>query len=179
MSSEAFKTAAYYRGIRKVNDGLNPRQQLCIAAVTDYTSRASFDQKLARLGIQSWEFNAWMNFPPFRTRVERLSAKALKHSESLADVALAQGASQGKLEFIKYADLRSGKFDPLAQQSLDVTYVIKQVVEIIQRHVTDSGTLRAIGGELSLLAGAAGLDPRAGGSSARSNDSNPCLNRLT
>lgn len=159
MASAIFKSACYYRGMRKSSDALSERQRLTIAAVTDYTSRASFDQKLLRLGVSTWEYNAWMNFPPFAQRITKLSQAALKRSESLADVALAQGAVQGKLDFIKYADQRSGKFDPNAQATLDINHVIMQVIEIIQRNVTDPVVLRKIGGELSLLAGAAGLNP--------------------
>ena len=166
-NSVAYKVACYYRGIRKATEGLNERQRLCIAAVTDYTSRATFHQKLARLGIETWEYNSWMNYPPFRNRVNKLSEKALTRSVALADVALAQGAVQGKLDFIKYADLRSGKFDPNLQVALDVKYVLTQVVEIIQRNITEPELLRKLGGELSLLAGAAGLNP---GSSHRETE---------
>jgi|SRR5580765_1124706 hypothetical protein len=170
--SAIFKTACYYRGIRTDDGkpansalaGLDERQRLTIAAITDYTSRLTLDGKLKRIGVSAWEYSAWMNYPPFRNKIKELADKSLKHSESLADVALASGAVNGKLDFIKYADLRSGRFDPSARSALDVEYVIRSVMEIIMKHVRDPELLRAIGGDLSILAAGAGMNPESAAS---------------
>ena len=86
--------------------------------------------------------------------------RALAEAENAGDVALAQQVTQGRLDAIKYADLRSGRYDPGRQQAIDVEYVMRQTIEIIQEAcIKHPVALRSIGGELSLLAGAAGLDP--------------------
>jgi hypothetical protein len=167
FKSEMFQTACSYRGIVKGSAGLTNKQMLTLRAVTNQLSRYSLDTKLKRLGVSQSEYKAWLRYPPFKRKLTELSTRALEEAESAGDVALAQQVTQGRLDAIKYADLRSGKYDPGRQQIIDVEYVMRQTIEIIQKHVKDPQALRNIGGELSLLAGAAGLDPSSSSNEAR------------
>jgi len=167
FKTEIFKAACSYRGIPMSQHGLTNKQMLTLRAVTNQLSRLSLDTKLKRLGVTQAEYKAWLRYPPFKRKLTELSENALKEAESAGDVALAQQVTQGRLDAIKYADLRSGKYDPGRQVTLDVEYVMRQMIEIIQRYVKDPATLRNIGGELSLLAGAAGLETTA---SAETNE---------
>ena len=158
FGSEIYRAAIIYRGIQD-GHGLTNKQMLALRAATNHLSRYSLDSKLKRIGVTQSEYRAWLRYAPFKKKLDELSRNALADAESAGDVALAQQVTQGRLEAIKYADLRSGKYDPGRQQAIDVEYVMRQTIEIIQKHVKDPVALRSIGGELSLLAGAAGLDP--------------------
>ncbi len=158
FKSDVFKAACSYRGIPMGEHGLTNQQMLTLRAVTNQLSRYSLDTKLKRLGVTQSQYKAWLRYPPFKKKLKELSENALKEAEHAGDVALAQQVTQGRLDAIKYADLRSGRYDPGRQQIMDVEYVMRQMIEIIQKHVKDPILLRNIGGELSLLAGAAGLE---------------------
>lgn len=158
FKSDVFKAACSYRGIPMSQHGLTNKQMLTLRAVTNQLSRYSLDTKLKRLGVTQTEYKAWLRYPPFKKKLKELSENALKEAENSGDVALAQQVTQGRLEAIKYHDLRSGRYDPGRQQVMDVEYVMRQMIEIVQKHVRDPVALRSIGGELSLLAGAAGLE---------------------
>jgi hypothetical protein len=158
-TSPAYKTACYYRGMRANTDGLDERQLMLLSVLTNFARRTSLETKLKQCGVADWEYQAWLRQPEFSKRLHRNATVALKDSAAAADVALASQAAHGNLEAIKYADQKTGRFDPNAKAALDVEFVIKQVLEILMKHITDPELLRRIGGDLSLVMSTAGISP--------------------
>ena len=169
-TSQAFKTAAFYRGIRDPDMGLDERQSALLAHLTDHSLTSTLAAKLKKLGIEHWEYQAWLKYPPFRDRLRELSKRSLDEAGSVIDTQLASGAAAGRLDFIKYYDQRTGRYDPYSVNTarFDAEAVIRSVLEILMRNIQDPELLRKIGGEISLVAGAAGLDP-----SSNQNDPAP------
>lgn len=154
-----FHSVCYYRGIRGPAGGLDEKMMLALQELSSTTSRAGIDTRLRRAGVTPAEFETWLNYYPFKKRYLELSEKALKNAEASVNMALTSGAVAGKLDFIKYFDERTGKFDPNKKQMLDVQNVLQGIVSILQKHITDPELLRAIGGDLAVLAAGAGIDP--------------------
>lgn len=152
-----FHSVCYYRGIRGRGAGLDERMLICLQEVTNIASRATLETRLTRAGIKLWEFQAWLNYKPFRDELNHLSDKMMNNASSLVDVALTSQAVNGNLESIKYWDQRTGKFDPNKQTQIDVKQFLEGVVRILQECITDPELLLEIGGKLAVLTGAAGV----------------------
>lgn len=135
----------------KLTEGLSSRQMLALTQLTDVTNKTPLSIRLKRLGISPQEFNNWMRNSNFRSKYDAISKELFIKAQSSIDVQLASGALEGRLEFIKYYNEVSGRHDPNKKSKQDIEFLMREVVEIITRNVTDSATLNRISAELGAL----------------------------
>lgn len=133
---------------------LTPQQVIAMQVVTDPTDKRSLGAKLKQVGINQTVWRAWLRNPVFAEAVRRTSEHLLQDTIAIAHTRLAQKVDAGDISAIKTLYEVSGRHDPNKQQMLDFAKVISLVLEVMQRHITDPATLRAIGDDLdSVIAG--------------------------
>lgn len=157
---EFFHQACYLRGIRPKGAGLDSRQLLLISALTNVTDRRLLENKLRSLGVSQLEYQTWMAFPPFKRKYNELAEKAFHNATSLVNTALTQKALTGSVEAIKLHNQMTGRYDPAAQQAVDVRAFAMGIVQILTKHITDPDLLRTLGGDIALLSAAMGVNTR-------------------
>lgn len=129
---------------------LHPRQLLALSIMTDVSSRMTLKTRLSRAGIDEREWQNWLRNEQFRNKFEKISREVFIKSQSSIDLQVASGALDGKLEFIKYYNEITGRFDPKTRSRQDIQQVLQAVVEIITRNVTDPVILNRISSELQM-----------------------------
>lgn len=155
---QGFLDAIYLRGIRHQDNGLNGRMLLALSELTNPHIPGTPLQRLKRIGVKAYEHEAWLNYPPYRTRLMKMSEKVLQNSVGGSKVALARLAQNGELNAIKYLFEVTGEHDPNKQQIVDVQKVIQGMAEIMMTYIKNPDQLREAAGKISILLATNGLD---------------------
>src|SRR5882672_10947872 len=160
MLSEEWVTAVRERGIPwEEFDGLTSEMHYAIALICDPTDRRSLERKLKDLGLSYNQYRAWLRVPAFNEAVTTLSEQMLVDSIGTVHTALVGAANKGDINAIKFFYEVTGRYDPNKKQVMDIMVVLAQIVEIIQRHVTNPEQLSAISTDLKMLAAVAVPSP--------------------
>jgi len=159
MVLPAFREACEARGIAySSRQGLTQEQDFALQIILDPSFNGGLEQRLKKAKVPMSKYRAWLKNPVFRNYLESVGGSVLKDFEANMLVALANRASNGDVNAIKYAFEVSGKHDPTQRQVMDGQRLMLQMVEIIKTHVKDPEVLNAIGAELVMLGNAAGLN---------------------
>lgn len=130
---------------------LTPLQLLVANTMLDLSDNRSEKNKLKDLGIPSSKWQAWLRDPAFqnylRTRAEAVLGDNLHESH----LALVDRVKAGDVHAIKYFNELTGRYVPNATDKVDVNAILMRVLEIIQKHVTDSGVASLIADDLLAL----------------------------
>ena len=162
--SEKFRLALLSRGIepgRGVVDGLSAEMVACVRALTGPEDGLSVKQRLRGAGV-SWEqYQGWLNFGPFREALTKSSERGLRGSVALANAKLIEGVDSGDLRAIQYVHELTGYFTPGKQQQLDAQQMVRDVMSVVLRRVTDADTLLALAADFRVLQEqmSGGVDP--------------------
>lgn len=133
MATVEFSIAMQYKGIPwDKYDKLSERQLICLEVVTNPVRRGTLHYKLKSVGVSETEYTMWLRNPLFSAMQKELTNAVLTKFTEQLDVALVQGGLDGKLDYIKYIDEKSGRHDPAKKQAIDINQVLMRVVEIIQ-----------------------------------------------
>jgi hypothetical protein len=153
IESKPYHQVLILRGIKQPGskDGLSADQMRALTILTDVSSSRSLEKRLKLAGISWFRWQAWLNDPIFRAAHDKLCEDIFKKAQSSIDVQVVSGALDGKLDFIKYANEMSGRFDPNRRAHADVQLILNGIVEIITRNVTDPEVLKRISSELSAV----------------------------
>jgi hypothetical protein len=148
-----FQKSLEDRGIKTTkNPGLTLRQETFLQAYLNPLNLKPPQVLAKQMKILLPELDGWMREKSF---AEAMSAKAeenLRKYIPMADQALGQLVQQGDMKAITFINQLTGRFDPNARQSLDVSALLLAMQEIIQKHVRDPITRRNIARELISLA---------------------------
>lgn len=153
----AFSKACYLRGIRPRNGGLDERMLLTLSVMTNYLDRRSPSNKLRSMGVSELEYQSWLEFEPFRIKLNQLANKALDTAQAGVDMALTQRALEGDIPAVVYFNKLTGRFNENTQQLADVQGLLRALVDIVTSEVTDPQTLMRIGSRMQLAATANGI----------------------
>lgn len=129
--------------------GLSGEQMRALSVVMDVSHNMSFERKLKKAGVTSYQWQSWLNDPQFRAYHDKLASTLFDKVQADVDAQIASGALDGKLDFIKYFNEVSGRFDPKKRAHQDIQQLLNDVVDIVMRNVKDSDTLSRISSELS------------------------------
>jgi hypothetical protein len=165
MSSPEFTEFLRIRGISNTGT-LDERQLLALQYLTDLSSDLTLRGKLRKIGVQWWEYQAWLKHPEFANRLRGWADTVMDDAIPLAKVAVATQAANGKLDSIKYLMELTGVHDPARRQALDVQRVIAAVMESLMRHSTDLKLLKAVAEDIRDITKVNGLPQAAPGSYA-------------
>lgn len=156
LASEEYYAALRSRGVPIRNtEGLTAEQMYCIQVLTNPTDRRDVKKKLAACGVTYLQYRGWMQQPAFANYMHKITEGML--TDHLPDMltVLTNKAMNGDLNAIKYVNELSGRHDPNKQQVVELQAVVRNLLEIIMRNVTDEETLRRISNEFALVMNAA------------------------
>lgn len=155
--TEQYNLAIYWRGVRGHDDGLDLRMQLALSVLTNFADTDSLEKKLRKVGVRPLEWQAWLQYAPFNKAYAELTKKAISDAGAAVDNALLGGALQGRLDFIKYFDQKTGRFDPNKQTGVNVTEVINGLLDILSEEIKDPELLDRIASRIGVMATKMGL----------------------
>lgn len=154
VGSEKFRLALLNRGIdadRADGEGLTAEMVACIRALSDPSPGLTVKQRLRGAGV-SWEqYQGWLSFGPFRDALTKSSERGLKSAVALANAKLVESVDSGDLKAVQYLHELTGYFTPGKQQVLDVQQMVRDVMTVVLRRVTDPDTLLALAGDFRVL----------------------------
>lgn len=128
---------------------LTPQQLLAIQILTDPTRNEPIKKRLQIIGINYNIYRNWMRNPKFSNAMKTISESMITDNINTVHNALVQKAERGDTNAMKLFYEVSGRHDPMRQQTQDLTSLVKILLEIITRHVTDIGTLTRINNDFT------------------------------
>ena len=154
VASEKFRLALLNRGIdadRVDAEGLTVEMVACIRALSDPSPGLTVKQRLRGAGV-SWEqYQGWLSFGPFREALTQSSERGLKSAVALANAKLVESVDSGDLKAVQYLHELTGYFTPGKQQALDAQQMVRDVMTVVLRRVTDPDTLLALAADFRVL----------------------------
>ena len=134
QSSNHFKNGMHERGIEvdPSVEELTEEQLTCIALLTNITDRRTPKAKLAALQIPYAKYAGWLKQKPFNDAMRKIAAKGLEEAIPLAEVKLAQAASEGDLAATKFFFEVTGRYNPMQQQAIDSQALIAVMIDAAQ-----------------------------------------------
>ena len=154
VGSEKFRLALLNRGIeadRVEADGLTAEMVACIRALSDPQPGLTVKQRLRGAGV-SWEqYQGWLSFGPFREALTKSSERGLKSAVALANAKLVESVDSGDLKAVQYLHELTGYFTPGKQQTLDAQQMVRDVMTVVLRRVTDPETLLGLAADFRVL----------------------------
>ena len=133
-------------------------QQMAVANVMlDTHDKRSKLKKLTELGISTATYNNWLRDPVYRRYCLERAEDLLVSSQHVAHLSLLNRVEQGDLTAIKYYNSMTGRFREKADAAVQVNVqnntllgneILIKVVEVIQKHVTDTALLDAIASDI-------------------------------
>lgn len=158
MRNRHFRTQLIERGVGiedledpKLVDWALSEKQLAAANIgLDMLDNRSRKRKLSDLDISTQEWAAWLRDPAFRNYLRQRSEALLKDNIHEAHLALIDRVRMGDTNAIKLFYELTGRYIPASARAgqIDPMELITNVMEAIQRHVTDKDTLNKLGTEL-------------------------------
>lgn len=158
LETPLFRQALGDRGIPTTDDHfLTEAQVTALAIIADHSIRKPERQKLRMAGINWNEFQGWLSNPSFRRQYRAIHERALVLATERGDTVLAQLIDDGNMRAIEYANAMTGKYDPASREALQVMSILRMVMSVVQKHVTDEVTLLALSEDFEKVAAQGGL----------------------
>lgn len=154
-----FRRNLLARGITlEERHGVLTEQQLTAAnVVLDLTDNRSLKKKLADLKVPSQLWESWLRDPGFQGYLRQRAENILGDNVHTAHLALLDRVKSGDTGAIRFYYEITGRYVPNRGDSVDVPGLLMRVIEIIQRHVSDSNEVTAIAEDLLTLASGVGI----------------------
>jgi hypothetical protein len=153
MSSPEFTIALERRGITTESVNFLSAEQVAVANVMlDYSDVRTQAQKLKAAGVTTQKWQAWQANPIFSRYLKSRAENLLEQVGVVeAHTALLKQTSKGNVQAIKLMYEVTGRHRD--STSLNVEYFLQRVLEIIQTHVREPGTLNNIADDFKTLLG--------------------------
>lgn len=139
-----------YRGITfpAAEDVLSAEQMTAIATMLDYTDRRSDEKKLRDVGITTRQWTTWMLDDTFSEYLRDRSERMLINSQHEAHKGLLKGVRNGNVASVKYMNELTGRYNPEADNAVNIRALLQTMIEILQRYIKDPITLHGIATEM-------------------------------
>lgn len=146
-----FLTSMESRGIPVAENILTAEQMAAASVMLNLTDRRSDEKKLRDLGISTEQFSNWMQNSVFAEYMRQRSEVLITNSTHEAHMGLMRGVRSGNTASIKLYYEMTGRYNPEADNQVNLRVFIMRVLEAIQKHVRDPTVLNALSIELSQL----------------------------
>lgn len=150
LAKPAVQAALTMRGLPWQGQGLEGtldyEQMAAALTVTNFADTRPDKTKLEEIGISPTAYQAWLKNPAFKAFVDKQTEHNRQNIRSSAINNLAKHVHNGNFNAIKYYLESTGEFQRESVE--DLQYMIQRLIDIIQRHVKDPETLRAIAEEI-------------------------------
>lgn len=140
-----------YRGIvyPALEDRLTDKQMAAVAVMLNYTDRRSDEKKLRDIGITTREWSSWLLDNDFAEYLRTRSERVLAASQHEAHLGLIKGMRAGNVAHVKLFNEMTGRYNPEAENNLNIKLLLGTFIEILQKHVTDPVILNRIAVEMT------------------------------
>ena len=152
VASSEFKKLMSSRGysFEKAHT-LTPEQYFAVSIITNASDRRPLSAKLKSAGVTYAQYRGWLKQPIFREYISSVSEDMLGEHVQDVHTRVVERASSGDIQAIKLYYELTGRHDPNRQQMLDLQNVVRLLLEIITRYVTDTRTLTLINTDIEAV----------------------------
>lgn len=139
------------RGINVVISQVLSNEQLAaINLVTNYADKRSTPTKLNSLGVTVTKWKGWLHNPQFKSYYEnQVNAMFGSHIDAV-NTGLLKAAENGNTNAARFIYELTGKYTG-KNNNANVQVLIVQIIEVIQRHVSNPEILRSIATDFEML----------------------------
>lgn len=140
-----------YRGIvyPSRQDRLTDKQMAAIGVMLNYVDRRSDEKKLRDIGITTREWTTWLLDENFAAYLNEKSERVLNASQHEAHLGLIKGLRAGNVAHVKLFNEMTGRYNPEAENNLNIKLLLGTFIEILQKHVSDPIVLNRIAVEMT------------------------------
>lgn len=152
LKREDFKNALLARGISLSDDPngvLTAIQLATVNTLLDRNDNRSDKKKLADLKVSTQTYEGWCRDPAFQDYMQRRTEALYGDALTEANRAIYDNVRRGDLGSIKLLFEMTGRWSSKPVSEMNIEWVLMKVVEVLQKHITDSDKLLAIATELS------------------------------
>ena len=155
--NETLRCALARRGIdldltvTRTGKALLPVQIIAANMMLNLMDKRSVREKLEEIKISQQQFNAWMRQPQFQEFMRRRSEALFSSSDHVAYRALLENVADNDNKALEMFFTMRGKLRTQVDVNINVDVVVRQLVEIITKHVKDPVILEAIASEIEEL----------------------------
>lgn len=154
------ESKAVSRGMQPIqprSEAFNPQpskplsaEQLAAAnLLLDFSDHRSQAAKLRSLGIPTTKYQNWLRIPAFQEYITYRAEYLLNNTTHEAHTALLKNVQRGNQKAIEFLYEITGRYSRNSQATQDLALIMVRLVEVIQRHVKDPETIRAIATEFN------------------------------
>lgn len=139
--------------------GLTKLQLAAALKFLDVEDKRSLATKLKEIGVTTSQWYGWMKGKRFRDFVTDNTTRDFEESLHEAQMGLRKAVSDGNPAAIKLYYELTNRYNSNDGQIGNLKVVISQIIEAVQRHVTDPETLELIASDFSMILGSGGTKP--------------------
>lgn len=161
-----FLAALEARGIRKppqstedLPTGLSKLQLAAALKYLDIEDKRTLSTKLKEIGVTTTQWYGWMRGKRFREFVIDNTARDFEENLHEAQMGLRRAMERGETSAIKLYYELTKRYNSNEGQIGNLKVVLAQVIESVQRHVTDPETLALITNDFSNILSGGGTAP--------------------
>lgn len=166
FSHPTFITALEARGIPRpptsvegLPTGLTKLQVAAALKYMDIHDKRSLSAKLKEIGVTTIQWNGWMRGKRFRDFVIDGIGRDFEENVHEAQMGLRKAMEDGNPNAIKLYYELTKRYNSNEGQIGNLKVVLAQVIEAVQRHVTDPETLALISRDFEVILGGGGTAP--------------------
>lgn len=130
---------------------LTPEQVMTLQIVTDPTNKRTLGTKLRQAGVTYPTWRNWMRDPIFAEAVKTTAEEMLQDMVPTTHARVANRADSGDLQAARMLYELTGRHDPNKQQMLELTSIVRLLLEVITRYVTDTVVLERINNDFGVI----------------------------
>lgn len=134
-----------------IRSRLTPEQVMALQIVTDPTNKRPLGTKLRQVGITYPTWRNWMRDPIFAEAVKTTAEEMLQDMVPSTHARVANRADAGDLQAARMLYELTGRHDPNKQQMLELTSIVRLLLEVITRYVTDTAVLERINSDFGVI----------------------------
>ena len=137
LTNRDFTRAAKLRGLPIDQHGTLSEEQFRALAYVVSQPKGTLDQHLRKLGIPRMTWANWMQVPIFRDTMNAFAEEIMDSAYPDVVRGLVSAAGQGRVDAIKLHLEMTGRYDPNATSTKDIMAVVRGIIEVITKNVTD------------------------------------------
>lgn len=146
-------------GSNPLDTGLSREQIAAIQKFLDIEDRRTLQTKLKEVGVTTTQWYGWMKQKRFKEFVLDASTEDFEENIHEAQMGLRRAMDRGETAAIKFYYELTKRYNSSEGAIGNLKVVISQIIEAVQRHVTDPETLASISRDFEAILGAGGTKP--------------------
>lgn len=146
-------------GSNPLDTGLSREQIAAIQKFLDIEDRRTLQTKLKEIGVTTTQWYGWMKQKRFKEFVLDASTEDFEENIHEAQMGLRRAMDRGETAAIKFYYELTKRYNSSEGAIGNLKVVIAQIIEAVQRHVTDPETLVAISRDFEAILGSGGTKP--------------------